>query len=132
MHSQAGRCMAHVCSLALFSDICSCPDWLWNTLFGPAHGGVHAPVALGSLWSCQALCSSLGGSLFEGVATCRSRSRRRLCSWDSFISYNEALIDERDQGIADLGQQISDVHEMFQACPRQAVGGVSFALVHLR
>ena len=36
---------------------------------------------------------------------------------DSFISYNEALIDERDQGIADLGQQISDVHEMFQACP---------------
>ena len=33
---------------------------------------------------------------------------------ENFISYNEALIDERDQGIAEIGQQIAEVHEIFQ------------------
>lgn len=33
---------------------------------------------------------------------------------ENFIAYNEALIDERDQGIAEIGQQIAEVHEIFQ------------------
>ena len=37
---------------------------------------------------------------------------------ENFIAYNEALIDERDQGIAEIGKQIADVHEMFQVRPQ--------------
>jgi syntaxin 7 len=33
---------------------------------------------------------------------------------ESQISYNEALIDERDQGIAEITQQIGEVNEIFQ------------------
>ena len=34
---------------------------------------------------------------------------------DNQITYNEALIDERDQGIAEISQQIGEVNEIFQA-----------------
>ena len=47
----------------------------------------------------------------------QEQKQKEAVQLDSFISYNEALIDERDQGIAELGQQISDVHEMFQVRP---------------
>ena len=30
------------------------------------------------------------------------------------LQYNEALIDERDQGIAEIQQQIGEVNEIFQ------------------
>ena len=30
------------------------------------------------------------------------------------MTYNEALIDERDQGIAEIQQQIGEVNEIFQ------------------
>jgi syntaxin 7 len=33
---------------------------------------------------------------------------------DTQIQYNEALIDERDQGIAEISQQIGEVNEIFQ------------------
>lgn len=33
---------------------------------------------------------------------------------DTQIQYNEALIDERDQGIAEITQQIGEVQEIFQ------------------
>ena len=33
---------------------------------------------------------------------------------DNQITYNEALIDERDQGIAEISQQIGEVNEIFQ------------------
>ena len=46
---------------------------------------------------------------------------------DNFIAYNEALIDERDQGIAEIGQQIAEVHEIFQV--RQLYVGVLMLLL---
>lgn len=33
---------------------------------------------------------------------------------DTQIQYNEALIDERDQSIAEISQQIGEVNEIFQ------------------
>lgn len=35
------------------------------------------------------------------------------------MEYNEALIDERDQGIAEIQQQIGEVNEIFQASSTQ-------------
>ena len=33
------------------------------------------------------------------------------------MTYNEALIDERDHGIAEIQQQIGEVNEIFQVWP---------------
>lgn len=35
---------------------------------------------------------------------------------DSQLQYNDALIDERDEGIHDIQQNIQDIQEMFQVC----------------
>lgn len=44
----------------------------------------------------------------------------QFAQMDNQITYNEALIDERDQGIAEISQQIGEVNEIFQAsCPFQ-------------
>lgn len=32
------------------------------------------------------------------------------------MTYNEALIEERDQGITEIAQQIGEVNEIFQVC----------------
>ena len=45
----------------------------------------------------------------------QEQKRVELGQLDSEISYNEALIDERDQGIAEISQQIGEVNEIFQA-----------------
>ncbi|EIE21609.1 snare-domain-containing protein [Coccomyxa subellipsoidea C-169] len=42
------------------------------------------------------------------------QKRLELGEMDTQIQYNEALIDERDQGIAEISQQIGEVNEIFQ------------------
>lgn len=44
----------------------------------------------------------------------QEQKRLELGQMESQISYNEALIDERDQGIAEISQQIGEVNEIFQ------------------
>lgn len=38
------------------------------------------------------------------------------------MEYNEALIDERDQGIAEIQQQIGEVNEIFQVSHSHPLG----------
>ena len=44
----------------------------------------------------------------------QEQKRLELGEMDTQIQYNEALIDERDQGIAEISQQIGEVNEIFQ------------------
>lgn len=44
----------------------------------------------------------------------QEQKRQEVLSLDNYVAYNDALIDERDQGIAEIGQQINEVHEIFQ------------------
>ena len=44
----------------------------------------------------------------------QEQKKQEILSLDNYVTYNEALIDERDQGIAEIGQQINEVHEIFQ------------------
>ena len=46
------------------------------------------------------------------------------------MTYNEALMDERDQGIAEIQQQIGEVNEIFQVS-RMLVQSCSHALAPL-
>lgn len=52
----------------------------------------------------------------------QEQQRQEVLSLDNYVTYNEALIEERDQGIAEIGQQINEVHEIFQVrgCYRAA------------
>ena len=50
-------------------------------------------------------------------AIVQAQRRVELGQMDNEISYNEALIDERDAGIAEISQQIGEVNEIFQARP---------------
>ena len=45
----------------------------------------------------------------------QEQKRLDLGQVETQIQYNEALIDERDQGIAEISQQIGEVNEIFQA-----------------
>jgi hypothetical protein len=45
----------------------------------------------------------------------QEQERLELGELGNEISYNEALIDERDAGIAEISQQIGEVNEIFQA-----------------
>ncbi len=45
----------------------------------------------------------------------QEQKRLELGQMETQIQYNEALIDERDQGIAEISQQIGEVNEIFQA-----------------
>jgi len=44
----------------------------------------------------------------------REANKQELIELDNMIDYNQALIEERDQGIAEIQQQIGEVNEMFQ------------------
>ena len=48
------------------------------------------------------------------VVLAQEQKRLDLGEMDTQIQYNEALIDERDQGIAEISQQIGEVNEIFQ------------------
>lgn len=39
---------------------------------------------------------------------------------ESRLQYNDALIDERDEGIQDIQRNIQDIQEMFQVCTSPA------------
>ena len=44
----------------------------------------------------------------------REQSKQQMIQLDNMIDYNTALIEERDEGIAEIQQQIGEVNEMFQ------------------
>jgi len=44
----------------------------------------------------------------------REANKQELIELDNMVDYNQALIEERDQGIAEIQQQIGEVNEMFQ------------------
>lgn len=54
------------------------------------------------------------GDPLEQAALLQEQQRQEVLSLDNYVTYNEALIEERDQGIAEIGQQINEVHEIFQ------------------
>ena len=57
------------------------------------------------------------GRLVPTLVMMRLQEQRQVefAQMDNQITYNEALIDERDQGIAEISQQIGEVNEIFQA-----------------
>eukprot|EP00191_Tetraselmis_sp_GSL018_P020172 CAMPEP_0177590434 /NCGR_PEP_ID=MMETSP0419_2-20121207/7402_1 /TAXON_ID=582737 /ORGANISM="Tetraselmis sp., Strain GSL018" /LENGTH=280 /DNA_ID=CAMNT_0019080989 /DNA_START=459 /DNA_END=1301 /DNA_ORIENTATION=+ len=44
----------------------------------------------------------------------REQQKQELVQLDNMIEYNQALIEERDEGIAEIQQQIGEVNEIFQ------------------
>ena len=51
----------------------------------------------------------------DASAAVQEQRQVEFAQIDNQITYNEALIDERDQGIAEISQQIGEVNEIFQA-----------------
>ncbi|KAK9811271.1 hypothetical protein WJX72_000992 [[Myrmecia] bisecta] len=49
----------------------------------------------------------------ECMALLQEQQRQEVVQLDHHMTYNEALIDERDQGIAEISQQITEVQEIF-------------------
>lgn len=43
----------------------------------------------------------------------QSRQRQELLGLDNEISYNQALIQEREQGIIDIENAMAEIHELF-------------------
>ena len=46
----------------------------------------------------------------------QEQKQRQSAALDNAITFNEALIEERDQGIVEISRQIGEVNEMFQVC----------------
>ena len=55
------------------------------------------------------------GPSYSASAAPQEQRQVEFAQMDNQITYNEALIDERDQGIAEISQQIGEVNEIFQA-----------------
>eukprot|EP00192_Tetraselmis_astigmatica_P021131 CAMPEP_0117681430 /NCGR_PEP_ID=MMETSP0804-20121206/18979_1 /TAXON_ID=1074897 /ORGANISM="Tetraselmis astigmatica, Strain CCMP880" /LENGTH=276 /DNA_ID=CAMNT_0005491189 /DNA_START=280 /DNA_END=1106 /DNA_ORIENTATION=- len=50
----------------------------------------------------------------EQALIAREQNKQEMLQLDNMIDYNQALIEERDEGIAEIQQQIGEVNEMFQ------------------
>ena len=50
---------------------------------------------------------------------------------ESRLQYNDALIDERDEGIQDIQRNIQDIQEMFQVCLHQRPIHMATMSLHL-
>mmetsp|Transcript_5242 Transcript_5242/g.11478 ORF Transcript_5242/g.11478 Transcript_5242/m.11478 type:complete len:273 (-) Transcript_5242:828-1646(-) len=51
---------------------------------------------------------------YEKQALLQEQKQKQAAVLDNAIAYNEALIEERDHGIAEIARQIGEVNEMFQ------------------
>ncbi len=61
-------------------------------------------------------------------AHAQEQRQLEFAQMDNQITYNEALIDERDQGIAEISQQIGEVNEIFQvSCRFRAASAIACA-----
>ena len=67
---------------------------------------MHVPVAVD-------LESGVSTDEHQSLMHQQQQQQERL-ALESRLNYNDALIDERDEGIQDIQQNIQDIQEMFQ------------------
>ena len=69
------------------------------------------------------VCLYIGCLSFRLKAQLQAQKQQEHMQLNNEMSYNEALIDERDQGIAEIQQQIGEVNEIFQVCSSSTYHG---------
>ncbi|KAL6548063.1 Syntaxin-22 [Orobanche hederae] len=74
---------------------------------------VHQAV-LPSSYSAGDVDVSTGGSSQQQALLVESRRRQEVLLLDNEIAFNEAIIEEREQGIQEIQQQIGEVNEIFK------------------
>ncbi|MEW5310314.1 MAG: hypothetical protein WDW38_002126 [Sanguina aurantia] len=81
-----------------------------------ASPGTRSAAAAAAATDLEAQAPSQAGGEegYERRALLQATQQRDSSRLDGAIAYNEALIEERDVGIADIQRQIAEVNEMFQ------------------
>jgi len=84
--------------------------------------GAHALLLVSAGWcSARRLHTSpcaLGLTAPAAAPLPQEQKQAGGAALENEMSYNEALIEERDQGITEIAQQIGEVNEIFQARAR--------------